>query len=115
MQDLANKFLGMNKETRMRTVGAVVIYVINFLVVFHIINFTNEQVEAITQITTMIITGIAWYLSHYYNNDFTEEAARHTGAMRQEKLEKKADYVGDMFYTEEPYDDEEESDEQDTL
>ena len=39
----------------------------------------------------------AWY----YNMPTSEENCRHTGEMRQEKAEKKDDYVGERFFDEE--------------
>ena len=98
MNDLLNKFLGMNAETRRRTVAAVVMYVINFLLVFNIVSFSNEQVEAIVQLATVLVVGFTWFYSHYFNNDYTEEAAIGTGITRQLKAEKAEEYVGDVFY-----------------
>ena len=41
-------------------------------------------------------------LTTYFNQDYTEEACIGTGVTRQLKAEKKSDYVGDFFYSEEP-------------
>ncbi len=119
MNDLINKFLGMNAETRERTVAAVVIYILNLLVTFNIIEFSNEQIDSIAQVTVLCATAVAWVLSHYKNNDFTEEALIGTGITRQLKLEKEDSYVGERFYNDEPYEEdveeEEEEDEQDFI
>ena len=40
-------------------------------------------------------------LAWYYNMPTSEENCRHTGEMRQEKAEKKDDYVGERFFDEE--------------
>lgn len=100
MNELIDKFLGMNAETRRRTVVAIVVYILDFLVVFHIIEFSSEQVQAVAQLVAMIVTGIAWFLSHYMNNDYTEEACIGTGVTRQLKREKEEGYIGDTFYCE---------------
>lgn len=118
MNDLINKFLGMNAETRERTVAAVVIYILNLLVTFNIIEFSNEQIDSIAQVAVLCATAVAWVLSHYKNNDFTEEALIGTGITRQLKLEKEDSYVGERFYNDEPYEEdveEEEEDEQDFI
>jgi hypothetical protein len=40
-------------------------------------------------------------LTTYFNQDYTEEACIGTGVTRQLKAEKKSDYAGDFFYSEE--------------
>lgn len=121
MNDLINKFLGMNAETRGRTVAAIVVYILNLLVTFNIIEFSNEQIDSIAQVAVLCATAVAWVLSHYKNNDFTEEALIGTGITRQLKLEKEASYVGERFFNDESYEDEdeiyeeEEEDEQDFI
>ena len=84
MNELIDKFLGMNAETRRRTVIAVVVYILDFLVVFHIIEFSSEQIQAVAQLVAMGATAVAWVLSHYKNNDFTEEG----WAMRKPRKKK---------------------------
>lgn len=101
MNELIDKFLGMNAETRRRTVIAIVVYILDFLVVFHVIEFSSEQIQAIAQLVAMGATAVAWVLSHYKNNDFTEEGCIGTGITRQLKREKEEGYVGDYFYTDE--------------
>ena len=105
MNELLNKFLGMNAETRERTIAAVVIYILNFLVVFNIISFSDMQIDLLAKGITVIITAIVWWLSHYKNNDYTEEAVIGTGITRQLKAEKQEGYIGDRFYTAEDFDD----------
>ena len=104
MEDLLNRFLGMNKETRERTIAAAVIYVLNLLVTFHIVEFTNEQMQAIAQVVVIIATGIGWLVSHYKNNDYTPEGCIGTGITRQLKAEKEEEYIGDVFFEEDDED-----------
>lgn len=53
-------------------------------------------------IVTIVSDFAVAFVTTYYNNDYTEVASRHTGAMRQEKRELQEGYIGDRFYTEAP-------------
>jgi hypothetical protein len=44
----------------------------------------------------LIVDGI----TTYFNNDYTEVAAKHTAEMRQEKAELNPNYKGDRFFSE---------------
>ena len=100
MQDLINKFIGMNSETRKRTVAVVVLAVIDALSAFGIVQFNDAQIDAIKNLVLVIVTGFVWfYCSHYKNNDFTDASLKGTGITRQIKLEQDPDYVGERFYT----------------
>lgn len=50
-------------------------------------------------ILTIISDLVVSALTTYYNNNYTEEACVGTGITRQLKAEKKADYIGDIFFT----------------
>ncbi len=52
-------------------------------------------------VLTIISDFAVAFLTTYFNNDYTEVAARHTAEMRQEKRELKEGYIGDRFFTEE--------------
>ena len=102
MRDILNKFVGMNKETRTRTVTAFVIAVIDALAVFNVISFSDAQIEAIKNLVLMIVTLFVWaYCSHYKNNDYTIGSTIGTGITRQIKREQDPDYIGERFYTNE--------------
>lgn len=91
MKNIINRIIGMNAETRARTVAAFVTAVLDFLAAFHIVHFSDAQTDAIYKIVLTIVTAVVWgYASHYKNNDFTEEACEGTGLMRLLKAEKKA-------------------------
>ena len=101
MKQLLDKFVGMNAETRGRTVTAFIVAVLDFLAAFHILEFTQDQYQAILKIVLVLTTAFVWaYCSHYKNNDYTEEACIGTGVTRQLKIEKDPKYIGDRFYTE---------------
>ena len=107
MKDILNRFVGMNAETRKQTVIAFVTAMVDFCTAFHIIEFTDDQIQAIYKVALCIVTAIVWgYCSHYRNNDFTEVAAEHTADMRQHKAELEEDYIGDRFFTYEEVEDE---------
>ena len=58
-------------------------------------------------IFTVISDFVVSALTTYYNNDYTEEACIGTGITRQLKAEKKNNYAGEIFYSEESINDEE--------
>ncbi len=113
MNDIINKYIGMDAETRKQTVIAVVTAFVDFCTAFHIIEFTDEQVQALFKVALCIVTAIVWgYCSHYRNNNYTEEGCIGTGLTRQLKAEKEIDYVGDYFFDEDDEDDEDGDDDE---
>ena len=83
MKNIINRLLGMNSETRARTLAAVVTAVLDFLSVFHIISFNDAQIASIQKVALTVLTAFVWaYASHYKNNDYTEEACEGTGYTR---------------------------------
>jgi hypothetical protein len=106
MKDAIYKFIGMDAETRKQTIIAFITAVVDFLSAFHIIEFTDEQVQAVYKLVLVVVTAFVWaYYSHYKNNNFTEEGCIGTGVTRQLKREKEKDYAGEIFYedaTEDP-------------
>lgn len=100
IKDILNKFVGMNAETRKRTVTAVVIAVLDFLTAFGFISFNAEQTQALLKLILTIATAFVWaYCSHFKNNDFTEASVKGTGITRQIKREQDKNYVGERFFT----------------
>lgn len=100
IKDLLNKFVGMNAETRKRTVTAGVVAVLDFLTAFGFINFSTEQTQALLKLVLTITTAFVWaYCSHFKNNDFTEAGVRGTSLTRQIKREQEDGYIGERFFT----------------
>lgn len=95
----------MNYGTKLRTVLGVLTTINTVLAVTDITQFGNDTLTFWYKVVSVIINAIIVGVNTYYNNDYTPEAAIGTGITRQLKLEKEMDYVGDKFYTEEPYDD----------
>ena len=102
LNDLLDKYVGMNAETRERTILAFLMALLDFLSAFHIIEFTDAQIQAVFKLLLVISTAIVWaYCSHYKNNDYTEAALKGTGITRQIKKEQTEGYIGERFYTNE--------------
>jgi hypothetical protein len=113
VKDAIYRFIGMNDETRKQTVIALITAVIDCLTAFHIIEFTDAQIQAIYKLALCLVTAFVWgYCSHYRNNDFSEVASQHTAEMRQHKAELEDGYIGDRFFTDDSVEDEEVEDEQ---
>lgn len=86
MKDILNKYVGMDAETRKQTVIAVLTALIDFLSAFHIIEFTDAQIQAIYKLALCIVTAVVWgYCSHYRNNNYTPEGVAGTIVTREMK------------------------------
>lgn len=100
MEEIMNKLLGMDIQTRRRTIEAVVLYIFTAAATFNIPVLNDAQQDVIVKIAFLLVDGfILFYESHYKNNDHTTIAAEHTGEMRQEKAEQDPNYEGERFYT----------------
>ena len=101
LKDVINRYVGMNAETRRQTIIAFITALIDFLTAFHIIEFSDEQIQAIYKLALCIVTAFVWgYCSHYKNNDFTPEMDAHTKLGREAKALR--EFVPE--YVEEPED-----------
>ena len=86
MKDIIYKYIGLDAETRKQTVMAVVTAIIDFLTAFHIIEFTDAQVQAIYKLALCLVTAVVWgYCSHYKNNNYSPEAMVATIKLREAK------------------------------
>lgn len=86
LRDTIYKYIGQDAETRKQTVFAFVTAVVDFLTAFHIIEFTDDQIQAIYKLALCIVTAIVWgYCSHYKNNNYTPEAVVATVKLRDAK------------------------------
>ena len=91
----------MNIGTKFRTVLAIAIAFYTAVLKTDVADFGNDTVNLIYQIVMKLATFVVIFLITYYNNDYTEVAAKHTADMRQEKRELKEGYIGDRFFTDE--------------
>ena len=87
----------MNNGTKLRTLVAVLAAVNQALSMTDVPDFGNETANTIYKVVSWIISVIVLAVNTWYNNDYTETAARYTGEMRQAKLEESDDYEGERF------------------
>lgn len=90
---MISKIIGMDSGTRKRAIASIVTAVVNFLTVFDIIHFSDEQTNAIVKLVVIVITAIIWVIGFYYNECTSEENCAATGTMREKKREKDPDYA----------------------
>ena len=91
----------MNKGTIVRVILALAAVINGGFVVAGIASFNNPELDYWYKVVSFIFGAIVLFIDTYYNNDFTKEAAIGTGLTRQLKAEKKADYEGERYLTEE--------------
>jgi len=74
----------MNK-TLITAIASAIAFI---LLVINTICKTNLTVdeEVITSIATLIACGVMWFISHYWNQDYTSTAKKFTKAMRKAKI-----------------------------
>lgn len=101
----------MNKGTKIRTALRVAFSIYAAFCVWQTaIEALGKQIgipwlAAVCAVIIVLSGLVVDAITTYLNNDYTEVAAKHTGAMRQEKAEQKEGYVGDYFF-EDPDDEE---------
>ena len=81
----------MNKETIITAIASVIAFI---LVVINTLAGTDFQIpeDVIFSIATLIFAGGMWFVSHYWNQDYTAVAQKMTPIMRKIKaLEKCGD------------------------
>ena len=83
--------IGKNLGTKLRTVLVIATSINTALMATDLTGFNNDVVDLIYKIASIICNFVIVGISTYFNNDYSEEACIHTGAMRQ-------DYVGDTFF-----------------
>lgn len=86
----------MDKETLITAIVAFIVAVIDLIKIFFCIDICigDEQILAVVT----VVVGVVCY---WRNQNWTEEACRHTGAMRLEKTQRKRKKInGENFYDE---------------
>lgn len=79
----------MNFGTKLRTVLAVATSLNTALLATDLTGFHNHTVDITYKVVSIILNFVIVALCTYYNNDFTDIACEHTGAMRLEKSQRK--------------------------
>ena len=101
LKDIIYRYIGLDAETRKQTVIAVVTAFVDFCTAFHIIEFTDDQVQALFKVALCLVTAFVWgYCSHYKNNNYTPEMVTATITGREAKQKR----MLDQPYVEEPED-----------
>lgn len=86
MKDAIRKYIGLDAETQRQTITAIITALIDFLTAFHIIEFSDEQIQAIYKVVLCLVTAFVWgYCSHYKNNNYSPEAVVATVKLRDAK------------------------------
>lgn len=88
------KYLIQNRKEFAISVGFFVMAIINLVRAIMSKDITEDLVA------TVIYTFFG-VLAWYFNMPTSEENCRHTGEMRQEKAEKREDYIGERFFDDE--------------
>lgn len=106
----------MNNGTIIRTILVIATCFNTALMATDVTQFGNPTVNLIYKILSVVANFVIVFCATYFNNDYSEEACIGTGLTRQLKAEKKDNYIGDLFFTEdeEGIEDEEEVEEGDT-
>ncbi len=81
----------MNKKTLVTAVASVIAFI---LLTINTIFNTDFQipVDVVESMSILIATGIMWFISHYYNQDYSAIANKMTPIMRKiKKMEKEGD------------------------
>lgn len=81
----------MNTGTKLRTILVIATCINTALMATDITEFHNPTLDAIYKVVSIILNFVIVGISTYFNNDFTDTAARSTGLMR---LAKRAEKVG---------------------
>lgn len=97
----------MNFGTKLRTILAIATSLNTALMATDLTGFNNGAVDLAYKIASIILNFVIVACVTYYNNDYTEVACKHTGAMRLEKEYEKGIVTGEDFFEEiEEFDDE---------
>lgn len=90
----------MNFGTKLRTILAIATSLNTALMATDLTGFNSPTLETIYRIVSIVLNFIIVACVTYYNNDYTEIACEHTGAMRLEKEQRKGIITGEDFYEE---------------
>ena len=97
----------MNFGTKLRTVLVIATCLNTALMATDVTEFGNPTLNLIYKIASIVLNFVIVFCSHYFNNDYTEEACRSTGYMRWMKQISKGEGVGEGL-ADEPETEEEE-------
>lgn len=90
----------MNFGTKLRTILVIATSLHTALMATDLTGFSNATVDMIYKVASIVLNFVIVALAAYFNNDYTETACRHTGAMRLEKEQAKGIITGENFFDE---------------
>lgn len=90
----------MNFGTKLRTILVIATSLHTALMATDLTGFSNPTVDTIYKVASIVLNFVIVALAAYFNNDYTETACRHTGAMRLEKEQAKGIITGENFFDE---------------
>lgn len=104
---------GTKERTAARIIASAGVIAIIFPTIYEAVyQATNDtRIGACVATFICIAVLIVDAVTTYFNNDYTETAAKYTAQMRQEKLEQSEDYEGERFGDDMYADDDDEEDE----
>lgn len=94
----------MNKGTIIRTILAIATVINSGAIAAGVAEFENPTVDMVYKILSFAATAVILFVNTYFNNDYTEEACIGTGYTRQLKKQKQDGYVGEVFFSEDLFD-----------
>lgn len=81
----------MKKETLVTAIASVIAFILVVIKMLTGVDF-NISADVISAFATLIAAGIMWFISHYYNQDYSKVAQIITPIMRKlKKLEQEGD------------------------
>ena len=90
----------MNFGTKLRTILAIATSLNTALMATDLTGFNNPKLDITYKVVSIILNFVIVACVTYFNNDFTEVACQHTGAMRTHQEQKKGIITGENFYDE---------------
>lgn len=90
----------MNIGTKLRTIFVAASCLNTALMVTDITGFNSPILDTIYKAASVTLNFIVVALATYFNNDYNEVAAKHTGMMRLEKAQKAGKIDGENFLDE---------------
>ena len=87
----------MNFGTKLRTILVIATSLHTALLSTDLTGFSNPTLDTAYKVISVILNFIIVACATYYNNDYTDTAAWHTGMMRLEKEQNKGAITGEDF------------------
>ena len=87
----------MNIGTKIRTILAIATSLNTALMATDLTGFNNGKIDTAYKIVSIVLNFVIVACVTYYNNDYTEVACEHTGAMRLHKEQDKGKINGEDF------------------